>query len=591
MEPSGNRFLLSIHSTKTGIQFAIRVLKKVPDWYANQGIFRRIIVLVLVSLLIARKTSLFLVREIYPSLDKLEKMVTGNGEMFYPINTLIYFDVFVLIVFALLIVVVFSYLLERFPVPFNGHPVITFFTITPLICAFLFLTPTLIANVILSFSGQQNIFANIFDIHPLYFKEIIYASLCFGLSIADRTVTSGGLRWWSYLFLLLPPLNRFPILWWNGASGLFQSGYWMIWRVVLTFLVCVKVLVAFPFAQPIRNVIPLNEGTPRQVLDGCTAYQVKRIPQTQDFFIRCGFSTGGYFARYHREKTGEWILQRRSSSLSFPWNEGAYDFPQNRLYLFNTTSPAIEIYSLSTFDLIERTPVNISDADRWNYNHFVALDDNQNILSLVSNNGCFFQFDIEKKEVVRQGVLDNGIIWGVFTNSVADELLILQGRRLTAYKLPTFEPNRFLDLPGDGYGLKKAPFSGKIYISLPRQMQIAVIDEKTFKIIAFNDAPAGVRNIEFDEKRGLLFLGAISGVVEVWRSDDLEYVGRIRLPPWIHWMKALDEYAELVITLGEVDAVVWQYEPFSVKTTIFDLLLEESEKVARRILRSKTAPE
>jgi len=96
------------------------------------------------------------------------------------------------------------------------------------------------------------------------------------------------------------------------------------------------------------------------------------------------------------------------------------------------------------------------------------------------------------------------------------------------------------------------------------------------------EAPATVRKMAIDPDRRFLFLSSINGIVEIRDADDYKLLRRERIGLWIHWLEVIPEFGEIIITMGNIESIVWSYLSPSEGSNLSDRILYTAEQYFRR---------
>lgn len=565
-------------------------LQKVPALFASLKPRWKIFLFSGFTVYLFFRLFLFYRAVLLPKLNAFAALFHKWGDVFKKIDFLIHFDVLVLIGLSVGVVFVCALIFGRPEKPgrllfcLKGRPVFAFIAGAIGFGAILILTPTLLANTLLSFYDEQTFLTAWHSLHPAYRNQALWLTLCLALSLSDIAAKPGVFRWWAYLILILPPMRVFPLLWWNALAGLFPSRYWTFWRPVLAFASCLVPILVLPQAQPIREGIPRYETAPRQTLFDCVGYQAEALPGKDQLFTRCSDPAPG-LARYEQGIGDPWRKTNTLKQTGFIWNRGTLDLKRNQVYIVDGNTRILHVYSYPDFAPVAQVPIATNAFPVRSFNILQAMDKKRGLLFIAENEGYLISINLDDFSIGTVRFFS----WGDRIRDLefcdeTDELLVLQSRRLCAVAPTDFNVVRTRSFAADAYDLLIDPKKDQVLISFPQRMEVGVFSRGDFGLAEILDGPAGVRTLALDEQRRLYFLGSISGVLEVVDADLKTRKARVRIAPWIHWIEPVPKAGQAMVTMGDVPAVIWQYDPMQTAFDPFDRTMEFAEKAMRFIL-------
>lgn len=589
--------------------FRPAMIARTPQLFSSLPPIARFGVLSLATLLIASKGYQFYQTALAPKISQILALRQSCSNYEDKIYTLIYFDILVCLALFLCLLFFVSLLAGEPNRPrkwwgkLRGHFFVTFVSTFLTLTALVVIVPTLLINLYMPFSGQTSIFNNISTIHPTYMKEALLTALCFALHFADINARAGVFRWWAFIVLLWAPMNYLPLLWWNALAGLFPSRYWRVWRPVLTFASVGLLLLVFPNAQQIRKGQPLYRGAEQRELSDCLGYQIERVPGKPELFMRCSDTEDSILVtidairehpgmhHYRRLADGGWQkIDSFPPTEDFWWDEGAIDWQRSRFYLFSGTLGVLHIFQLDPLKHLDAYALPYHVFPKQDYIVFHALDEQRGILVLANREGWLVSIDLEEMRIRQAKFVSQG--WKLFQIAYSPEkkeLFVLQNYALSAFNVEDLSLIRTTSFTSSAYSFYLDAAEDRIIVGFPQRLAAQVLDWDTFTLKQTIDAPAGLRSFEKDAQRNLFFFSTVTGVVEMRRGDNFGLLRRVRLRPWIHDMKALPEFGELVATYGDVKSSIWRYDPPAARWNLFGALLHTTEKAMRFLFQNVAA--
>jgi hypothetical protein len=421
-------------------------------------------------------------------------------------------------------------------------------------------------------TSSYDLLWNFFVFPPrTYWLTALVVSLGVAISLADLAVDESEppVRWWSIPFLLVPSPYpyQFPLLWWNAARGWLPSRVWFFFRPWLTIAMVLPLFSAYVDAQPIRQEFPQFEGarSPRTVpitsLPGeplREGYQVEPFAGEQGkFFLRSADSIC-LFVRAN----GGWVLTDKTD-VGFQWDEGVFDFQKKRAYLFDSIAGQLNIFEFDSSHsrLVEK--VRLSLRSKYAASVRMAYDSRRGILYILTREREMIGYDLERRATVRRFFfeIESGLLVDILFDEALDQLLVLQIKQLSVFAGENGKLRKTIPMPYQALGLYLDRTAGRLLISFPSRLAVGTLPIGGDKILSYLDAPAGVRTIQVDLKRGLVFMGSFSGVMEIRSRTDNRLLGRTRFSPWIHWIGVMPDYGDIIVTHGEARPLAYHYDP------------------------------
>jgi hypothetical protein len=566
---------------RTGME----ILGKLPSWFENSSIFKRSIAVIIAALLLTYKFCQFHQIVIAPKIRILLNTLSSTVNKSAVYN-LVHFDTLLLVATSLVVITGIALLTGRPHRPgaifgkLKGRSFLTFGIFAFLFSALLLGTPTIISNLLFTYYGEDGLLFKSATLHPAYIREALIVALCFSISFADITVRSGATRWWSYLFFLVPICNVCPLLWWNGLAGLLPSRWWSTVKPLFIAASCLSLGLVLPVAQPIRQGFPVYSAPSQQTLMDNIGYFVQRIPGKPEVFMR-SFDPSPAMSRLRRSSNGKWTLINKQH-MEYHWDRASLDLKRNRVYICEGTTRTLHVYDYPTFKQLSTHFLPLNAFPIRSFDLFQALDAEHGILVLADKEGFIVTIDVESFEVLNSTYLTGeSEIWGVQYDSTSEELIVLQNHNIMALSIFDLNYIRSKSFESAAYDFLIDNDCQRIFISFPKKMSVLALDKNSFSEIAEMEAPATVRKMAIDPSRRFLFLSSIHGVMEIRDADDYHLLRRERIGLWIHWLEVIPEFGEIVITMGDIDSIVWSYLSPSEDANLFDGILYTFEKIFR----------
>ncbi len=564
---------------RTGME----TLGELPTWFEHSSIFKRSIAVIIAALLLTYKFYQFHQIVIAPKIRILLNTLSGTTNKSAVYN-LIHFDTLLLVATILAIIAGIALLTGRPHRPgiifrkLKGRSFLTFGIFAFLFSALLLGTPTIISNLLFTYYGEDGLLFKATTLHPAYIREALIAALCFSISFADITVRSGATRWWSYLFFLVPLFNVCPLLWWNGLAGLLPSRWWSAVKPLFIAASCLTLGLTLPVAQPIRQGFPVHSVLSQQTLKDNIGYSVHRIPGKPEVFMRSGEALTNLL----RSSDGKWTVTNELNT-DFRWDHASLDPKRNKVYICDGTTRTLHIYDYPTLKERDAFVLPLGAFPIRSFDLLHAFDVENGILVLADKEGFIVTINVETFEVINSTFLTGeSEIWSVQYDPVNEELIVLQNHNLMALSISDLSYIRSKSFESVAYDFLIDNDCQRILISFPKKMSVLVLDKNSFSEIAEMEAPATVRKMAIDPNRRFLFLSTIHGVIEIRNADDYQLLRRERIGLWIHWLEVIPEFGEIVITMGDIDSIVWSYLSPSEDANLLDGILYTFEKIFRR---------
>lgn len=509
------------------------------------------------------------------------KAIINLGEL-EKANGLIFFNEFVNIALILFIICLFFFFpgspegKRRLFLIKKGRPVLSFFLYTPIIALVLILGPGFISRG-WSSSGLQGILPQ-----SEYLHVAIATAFCFGLSLADIATKKGAVRWWILPFLVIPTngIFYFPLLWWNAIAGWLPSKYWNLWRPVFLLGTAIGPILAYPLAQPFLHDPPVFIDTGYEIIGNRIGYGIQEVPGAQEAYISAVDNL-----QHYKKENSRWLLVDELHT-GFGWDEASFDFKENQAYIHDGNSGHLHILGLNPLSKKETLEIPYESFPFRSGAIHQAYDANRKILA-IGEDGCFVTtLDMDTMRVRQSLSLGNdlGYIARILNVPSRGELLILTTHSLTAYRLNDLTMVRSVQLPDVSYGMIIEEKNDRVFVGFPQIMEVAEYSLTGFELRRTFDGPAGLRSMVLDPANKALFLGSVSGVLEIRKLDDLKLVRRVRLMPWMRRMAVIPESREILLTSRSMP-IVWSYLHRKEKQSAYDQLQVIAESIGRKVLR------
>ncbi|MBZ0270428.1 hypothetical protein K8I61_00210 [bacterium] len=429
-----------------------------------------------------------------------------------------------------------------------------------------------------------------------YIRLALATAFGFAAHIAARRYPVSQDRGFWLVPLLLAPA---PAAWWIVAATLSPARWWSIARPVFLAAGAAIPLVAiaahqpsFPIENPFeigrtpREALLVNTNVPHQVAPRCEdSYQVRPLPRTNDVLLKCLHAID-----FVREIDGRWYREPFVRYPGFQWDEAAYDFENRRAYVYDGAANVLHVVDLNTAREVgthrfSRKETFIPYAETLR----LALMPAHGLLAVTHRR----EASIALIDLARGAAIDARILserhdelWRVIWDEKRDELLVLKTRRLMALSPRDLSTIRSVKLPDNAYEMTYDARRDRLLIGYARLMRVSAYDPSTFEEIASADAPVGARAIAIDDANDLVFVSSATGVIETRRGEDLSFVGRRRLVPWIRGMAPVPAARTMIVTSGRVPPVAWDYlagdDPFDPA----DAVLRLAERAGRYAIAS-----
>ena len=487
------------------------------------------------------------------------------------IYSLIYFDILAYMLVCLAVLFILSLLVERKGHNFsnfnilNGHPIITFCLIFFISSCGIVFMPTIIAEKLLIFDPYYDFIPRPVFPQKRYWLPTFFTVLTFSIYFADLKIKSKVKHWWLFPFLLLPA----PILWWSCINYWIPSKIWKAWRPVLAMLTCLVPVLVYFTSQPLRISQPIymqeQESIQRLELAGDNPYDIRRIPNKFELFITQCSS----LCRYERSPDSEWKMQQ-CLNLDFFWNITAYDFKRNLGYIQNGRNGKLYVVNLESLTVDRVLQIDgLHAPDRLPIT-FLDFDPKRDILIVADYSGRITTIDVNEFKIINHYKIDNAFVTQLSVDSEKGLVYYLTQFDLRVFDIETLSLKKIIHFKSMASGFANDNSNNRFFISFPKEMTVRLFDWSSCSCITTIQAPAGVRNILVDNSGNKLFLGAISGEIQIRDLKDFRLIKRARISPWIHWLEIIPELEELAISPGDNRPVIWKYNSNKDKLKLID---------------------
>ena len=359
----------------------------------------------------------------------------------------------------------------------------------------------------------------------------------------------------SIIYLFLP----FPLLWWVPFSQLFPSRYWNLWKAFLFIFACLTLILAFFSSQPIVDYYPVYAKKNVQRIEIYDQYQIVRNPNESTFYF--GWANEAAALKLEGDS---WHNDQIPISLEA--DEGSYDFPREVVHVLDTQSNNLFTFFIDPLKL--HSVHSIPKAKFPVQGEFLrqALDPETNTLFASHRDGFLISIDLNNYQVTKTILLQNPDkkIWRLQIDTKRGELFVLTERSIYVFRSGDLKILRRTFLPGRAFDMMLDLKRNRILVGLPSKLRLLSLDCETFEIKSSVRVSAGIRALAIDEDRNLLFLGYISGLLEIRRLSDFQLIDKVRLIPWTRRIALLPEIGTLAVS-GRGCPVVWQYEPLDIQ--------------------------
>lgn len=415
-----------------------------------------------------------------------------------------------------------------------------------------------------------------------YLTACVITGFTIGLSIFDLTLKGKSIRLLNLIFLLTPTsfFNLFPLMWWNTVSTVTPSFAWKLWRPFLTIATCLLPLFSFPSNQIIHKKLSDIQRGPIEIISNkvaeCDGYFMEWAPEKPDFYFRCMNSF------YHAKAIGLTVTSVKSFDRIPAFDEASIDHKQGIAYIYSSREKLIYMIRIPQLDLVSTFPMP--------YNKFpILLEGVRQVLD-------------EKKEhlfimglygnLVKVGIGDDNFgsynhsklpapIYEIRYDNNHNRLFILSKKVL--YILNSEDLSILKEIPFEhiALGMNFDYENGRYFVSFPSLMEIRVFDLKTHKLLDKIPAPMGARKIAIDPENEVLFVGSMSGVIEIRSLEDFSLKTRERVTPWIHWLDVSPSQKKLLVSVNINQPFIYSYQEYNITSHLLDLFQRLIEAAAR----------
>lgn len=540
-------------------------VENVRERFQSLGFRSRLLFLFPATVFLLIKLGFFIFLTLMPIFDELKYL-----DEFKQTQSLIHFDILVLLTLFCLVVFCSVLLIgtrkgRMIAVKrVNRRPIVVFF-VTTLISFIIYLTiPTFIAKLFIDFrtcdfgSLHESMRCFLPNIH--YINPAFFTSVSLGVYFSHELTWDDQSRWWFAPFAFIPVwiFNFFPLLWISFFSWWMPSKYWSIWRLPAAFVSCFLMVLYFPITQPIRGTMPEYHSQYFQKLYvmGDGAYDAYLFPGKDEVLI----TNSTVLARYKKNENGSYFCSEMLP-LFFRWNEASYDFDQGKGYIHDMDTSflsIVDIENLTVLDRIEIPPESFPV--KGDYLH-QAIDVKNRRLVVSDYFGTIYSLNIDTLQLDKTAsILGIGRISQIMADPSTGLLYVLFTNVLKVLDINSLQVTATVCFKDRAAGIYTNNALDKLYISFPKLMKVKVFDKAALKELKVFDAPAGVRNILANLEQNLLFEASVSGIVEMRALDTGKLLKRRRIVIWAHWLEIIPRYKQLLITGGDTDGAIWNYD-------------------------------
>ncbi|MBZ0270429.1 hypothetical protein K8I61_00215 [bacterium] len=407
-----------------------------------------------------------------------------------------------------------------------------------------------------------------------YVVAAAVTAFAFSIHIAFRAVPPSRRISPALLALFALPFP-IPAAWWPAVAGSFPSRWWNLWRPVFLLANAAVPLLAIAGHQPVfheDNPFPVGtnprqrifnhpQGRYEQYHTCLHSYQALLVPDRPEVLLSClgGLNLVTKFGgRWHRDLLAPYM---------FTWDEAAFDFERGRAWILEADYVA-RTNTLHEIDLhlpgeIRAIPLDIDKTGIPNGEtiRMVFMTGRGLLAASHRRQGTLAIINPETGEILAARDLSEGTdeLWRLIWNGDRGELYVLKTRRLLALSPDDLSTIRAIELPDRAYDMGFDERRGRLLIGFARLMRMAAYDAATFEERVRANAPAGVRPIAIDPVNDLVFAGAVTGVIETRRGEDLSFVNRRRILPWPRYLTPVPPTGDMIVTSGRVGPVVYRY--------------------------------
>ena len=504
----------------------------------------------------------------------LKKILTGISDSNYmqQMACLMYWDILIFLVCISGVIFLATLIIGRTRAQrdFAGFPsmkfVSVFFLVAFAVSAIFVLAPNFLFDAFFFHESKIRPGRNLTSQLPG--RQFLLATLVTGMSLgfdwANRAEKGRSLHWLLVPILIIPIpfFNLFPLMWWHAGNFLFKSKVWNLWRPILVMTNCFLPVLFYPISQPIRPDLPaMGKGSILPiglVQNECDGYFAEWVDRRPEFYLSCDHM---FYRIAKDEKLGSW-RSVDNLKLQFKVSLGALDQGRGVGYLFNGYESELNIIALPELEVIEKRAIPLRAFPGEFEMPFHAIDTGRQRLFLADPNGLVSILDLKEKvqekyqsEYFNKG----GPIARMIYDEKSDLLYLLKAHRLLVLRSEDLRIIREIEIEQIAAGFVIDPEKERIYISLPRQMKVRILDIHSLKTIGEFDAPAACRFLAVDMENRLLFITSMSGVVETRNLKDLTLLRRDRLSPWIHNVSVNPKLKKAVVTVAENFPFIFSY--------------------------------
>ena len=484
-------------------------------------------------------------------------------------NTLVYFDFFVTLGLVAAVVVLLSLFAGRISV--FGSGIVTFIISGALFfCGFVLLPEWLSGPYVTALKPPGFVWPK-----PGYIDAAVVAAFGFALTFGDGAARPTSIRWWTlpFLFVVGSRWTAIPILWWSAVAWWLPSRFWGILRPILAGLTCLLPVAAFFVGETIVDGIPVFDqaGQRIELPTRIDCYGAWQNPDSTELYLRCVPFLYAVDPVHHGKPK---IL----SNAGFQWNEGAFDFKRGRAHLFDGMNTMLYSYDIAGGGLKTTTSVPTEKFPAQREVYHSCFDPVGDAIVIAENEGVLAVIDAASLQVRAWSFL------GTFAEVAKieclpkrRELVVLQTARISVVRLDDLTMIRNGDLPEYSYGMGVDEQGGRVWVTYPQSMKVAayLLDDLLLERVI--DGPLAARPVGVDSERNLLFVGAVSGAVEVRSPETGERIDRVRLTPWTRRLMVMPERGEVLVT-GRGYPVLWNYTGSDRSFSFFDSVLSIAEQ-------------
>lgn len=379
----------------------------------------------------------------------------------------------------------------------------------------------------------------------------IVALLAFSVSLLIYEITDEKKsKWRGLVYLILP----FPLVWLFAFVRIFPSTYWKIWKPVLIIIACLSPVIAFFSFQPIVNKYPVYATKNVQRIESYNQYQIVRAPDRAALYI--GWNNEGVIC-----EKGDSSWNSNRVTIPVEADEGSFDFQRELIYVFDAERRKLDVFDMESLKIVSAHPVPEANFPVKGEHIRQAFDPEKKKLFIAHKKGYLMRIDTNNFEI-EQSIFFNAFgteIWRLHLDPERGELFVLSSMSIYVLRTDDLSLIRQAHLPAKAFDMELDLPRNRILVGLPSAFRLLSINRETMKIQTSYRVPAGIRALAIDEERKLLFLGYISGLLEIRSLSDFQLINQVRLIPWLRRIAVIPETGTLAAN-GRGCPVFWQYD-------------------------------